>query len=241
MNYTKKQILSYTGGVQQLCGIDELTYCEGKARGMRLYRVRTGSGLEFDLLPDRCLDISRLTYRGIGFNWLSKTGFSAPAYAAPVVGEFDRYFSGGMLMTCGLKNTGPDYVGEDGRFRHGHGRIGMTPCEQAWHRCGFEGDTYIMEAGASTRDSLLGAHNLLLHRHISTKLGESVLVIDDVLENQEPESTDYLLLYHLNFGYPFISPQWKIYMPPASKPIRPRSPAAQAGLAEWDRISTVPA
>ena len=237
MSFSKKEFLEYTGGVPQFGGAEEMQYSEGKQRGMRVYRVRTGGGLEFDLLPDRALDISRLSFRGINMNWLSKTGYSSPAFVSPVVGEFDRYFSGGMLMTCGFKNTGADYVGEDGRFRDGHGRIGMTPTEESWKRISWVKDRAVVEAGARTRDSLLGAHNLVMERHLTAPIGESRIVIEDTLRNEEPSETDYLILYHVNFGYPFMAPGLSFKMPEAISPMLPRTPYAEKGMKEWDLIT----
>ena len=232
------QIQKYVGNMAQIADIREMTIESGRARGMRIYQVQTGNGLEFDLLPDRTMDIMRLTYRGVNINWQSKTGFTSPVYAYPVLNEFDRYFSGGMLMTAGLKNTGPDYIDPDGRFQPLHGRLNMLPCEQSWHRCYFKDNDYVMEAGGVVRDALLCAHNLTLSRVIRTSYRDPVIEIEDTLENHEPEETDYVILYHMNFGYPFISPSLEMHIPEDTKPVMPRTEWAEKGIGSWNVMET---
>ena len=228
------EIQKYVGNMAQIADIREMTIESGRSRGMRVYQVQTGNGLEFDLLPDRTLDIMRLTYRGVNINWQAKTGFTSPVYAYPVLNEFDRYFSGGLLMTAGLKNTGPDYVDPDGRFQPLHGRLNMLPCEQSWHRCFFTDDDYVLEAGGVVRDALLCSHNLTLSRIIRTSFNQPVIEIEDTLENHEPEATDYVILYHMNFGFPFISPSLKMDIPEGTKPVIPRTDWAEKGLKSWN-------
>jgi len=233
MKYSKRELEQFTGNISQISSITELEYAAGKARGMRAWDVRPGNGLAFTLLPDKCLDIAQLSYKGININWQSKNGFSGWQNAYPVLNEFDRYFSGGMLLTCGLKNTGYDYIDENGSFQHLHGRIGVTPCEQSWHREYFEGDEYVLEAGGLTRDSVLGGHNLTLARSLKTTMGQSEILITDTLENHEPEGTDYLILYHFNFGFPFLDPDIQMGFPPAESPVKPRTEADRNGIGEW--------
>ncbi len=234
MSIDTLQIRKYVGNMAQIADIREMTIETGRSRGMRVYQVQTGNGLEFDLLPDRAMDIMRLTYRGVNINWQAKTGFTSPVYTYPVLNEFDRYFSGGMLMTAGLKNTGPDYIDPDGRFQPLHGRLNMLPCEQSWHRCFFTDDDYILEAGGTVRDALLCSHNLTLSRVVRTSFSRAEIEIEDTLENHEPEETDYVILYHMNFGYPFISPALEMGIPEGTKPVMPRTEWAEKGMDSWN-------
>ena len=142
-----------------------------------------------------------------------------------------------MLWTCGLKNAGSDHVAENGVFQHLHGRLGITPCESAFHREDWEGDDYVLNVRGCTRDSHLAMYNLMFNRSIKIDLLGSSIEITDEIENCEPEETDYFSLYHFNFGFPFISPDTKIIMPEAKKEIIPRSPAAEAGIGEWEKLT----
>lgn len=235
--HSKNDLLKYTGNLSQIAGIEEVACSTGRARGMRKFNVRTGNGLTYSLLPDKCLDISELAYRGVNIGFQTKNGLCSSPYAYPVLNEFDRYFSGGMLLTCGLKNTGNDYIDETGHYQHLHGRIGVTPCEQAWSKAGWDGDDYLLSAGGVTRDSILGGHNLTLTREVHSSVSKPEIVIHDTLENCEPEPTDYLILYHFNFGFPFIGPDTVFHFPSAQSPIKPRTSAAAQGLGEWSQLT----
>ena len=236
MKIHPNEIRRFVGNMEQFSNIREMTVENGRSRGMRIYQVQAGNGLEFDLLPDKALDIARLTYKGININWQAKTGFASPVFASPVLNEFDRYFSGGMLLTCGLKNTGPDHVDSMGRFQPLHGRIGITPCERSWYNCFFTEDDYCLEAGGVVRDALLCSHNLTITRVIRTFLSKSEIEITDTLQNEEPCETDYLILYHFNFGYPFLTPSVKIEIPEGEKPVEPRTEWAAKGIEYWKRM-----
>lgn len=231
--YTKEALLKYTGNPSQIAGVTSYTLDDGKGRGMRVYKVRNANGLAFDLMPDKGFDIGSLTFKGINIAFQTKNGISSAGYGYPVLNEFDRYFSGGMLMTCGLKNTGPDYIDQNGFFQHVHGRVGITPTEQSWAKSYWKDDEYVIAAGGVVRDSVLGGHNLTLNRTITTSVSKNEIHITDVLENHEPDETEYLILYHFNFGFPFISEQIKLGFPDSLDEIRPRTQEAETGINEW--------
>jgi len=236
-NYSKTELLAYLGNPSQIASATEVSVDTGKARGMRIYRIRNGHGLDFDLLPDKALDISYLTYKGINIAFNSKNGLHAASYAYPALKEFERYFSAGLLWTCGLKNTGPDYIDTDGRIQYLHGRIGVTPCEQVSVRSFWEDDDYITKAEGVIRESFLGEYNLTLTRTVITSMNSNEILIQDVLENNEPEKTDYLILYHFNFGFPFVSEDIRINIENNTGEIIPRTEFACKNIDNWYKYS----
>ena len=62
--FDKRQMLKYVGDFSQLFGIKEHTLTDGKAKGMKAFEVRNGSGLAFTVLADRGLDIAGLSFKG---------------------------------------------------------------------------------------------------------------------------------------------------------------------------------
>lgn len=235
-DYTKENLRRYCANISQIAGITETVYQSGRARGMRALRVRNGSGLDYTLLPDRGMDIAQLSFKGINIGLLTRNGLCSPHETSPTPGEFDRYFSGGMLTTCGLKNCGPEETDEYGRFAHTHGRISTIPCEQSWYHSRFSDDDYVLCAKSVTRDTALEAYDLCLTREISTRMSENELQITDEIENCDYNDTDYLLLYHFNFGFPFLSESLQIHIPTGGRKPRPRNEDARQTLDVWDRI-----
>lgn len=235
--YAKPELYSRSVNMDQLAAIDEVELRDGRARGMKVYRIRSQNGLQFDIHAGRALDIGALSYKGMNLSLLTRNGVCTPENIFPANGEFDRYFGGGMMLTCGLKNAGPNYTDEAGQFQPLHGRIGTQPPEQTWKRAYFEGDEYILQAGSVSRDATIEGHNLSLTRNIRTTLSRARIDIHDTVENLDYRPTDYLLLYHINFGFPFLSEALTLHFPPARTQAEPRSDAAQAHLAEWATLT----
>ncbi len=234
----REEILKYVGNMSQIAGITEKTFCRGKAKGILSYEVKTGSGLEYTLLPDKCLDIHELRYRGCNISFLSKNGLVASPFGYPLENEFDVYWTAGMLYTCGLMNIGTDCQDKTGRYHPLHGRIGMTPAEQSSARAFWEGNSYRLEASASIRESMMGQENLSLNRTITSTFGSNELIIEDTVMNNEATAARYMLLYHFNFGFPFIDENAKLIFPPEKFAIEPRTESAKPGLATWGKIGS---
>jgi mannitol-1-phosphate 5-dehydrogenase len=75
----KKELLKHIGSVEQIGGVRDFTFNDGKAKGVRAIEVNTGS-LRFTVLPDRCMDIAQAEYKGTAISWISKTGITSPQY-----------------------------------------------------------------------------------------------------------------------------------------------------------------
>ena len=49
----KSEIMERVGDISQLCDARKATYTEGKASGVQIIEVTTGSGLAFTVLPSK--------------------------------------------------------------------------------------------------------------------------------------------------------------------------------------------
>lgn len=234
----KREVLRRTGHINQLCGVRELQCTSGKAAGMRLLQVHNAAGLDFTVIPDKCMDIYDFRFRGINCAFQTKNGLVGSQWYNPLNVEFFDYWGAGMLCTCGLENVGPSCTDSDGRVIPLHGRIGMTPADNVSIRQFWQEDDYRIVLEGEMRECRLEGHNLLLSRRISLSAWSSVLVIEDTLENQGHAPYEFMLLYHMNFGYPFVDEGTRVF-PESDGGVLGRTPHAQSRIAFCNTVEPV--
>lgn len=82
------------------------------------------------------------------------------------------------------------------------------------------------------RESELFGTNLVLRRTIRSVYGSGRLEIIDRVENQSPEEAQLMLMYHCNFGYPFLRPGTRLVLP--SRSVKGREEWSQQHLEQWE-------
>jgi hypothetical protein len=162
------------------------------------------------VLPDSGFDLGQLSFRGINISWMGKPGAVSPYSFFPLENEFNNTFSGGMLFTCGLLNVGEANI-DEGQLMPEHGRFHSLSATEVCS--GFsEEEKAIVLTGKITQGQLF-THNLEMRRKITVPVGQDTIILDDVLYNNTPEKVEYMLLYHCNFGYPFLDESLKLTLP----------------------------
>jgi hypothetical protein len=209
--YEAPVLHKYVGNLSQVFGTRPYELTEGSARGTRAIDVHTGSGLNFTVLPDRGMDISLASYRGINLVYLTPNGEVNPAFYDPAGSEWLKVFIGGLLTTCGLTHIGPP--GEDGGEALGlHGRHTATPARKVCDLSGMDGDRYVLRLTGTVEDSTLFGDKLVLKREIAAYAGAKSLVIRDEAENNGFRPSPFTILYHINFGFPLLAPGVRIFI-----------------------------
>ena len=205
MNNTKKEdLIRKSGNISQICSITPVKYTEGKASGLNAYIVDNGI-FNFCIAKDKCLDILKLSYKGMNLSYLCKNGIVSNKLANTDGYQFENSFSGGFLYTCGLDNIGD---AKDGLITHG--TIGNIPAENIKAQTYWNGDDYNIEIEGEMHSSALFKNELVLKRKISTKYNSNKIVLTDTIKNNGFSDADYMLLYHFNLGYPFLDEDVKI-------------------------------
>lgn len=223
----KRDLLKHVGDINQIFGIRESILNSGKAHGVRAMDIKNGAGLEFTVLPDRCLDIASLSFKGCNLSYLSKSGIVAPQYYQREGIEFLRSFFAGFLTTCGLRNVGAPC--EDGGETFGlHGSISNVPAEEVSARTDWSLEVPVVKIAGQMREARLFGENLVMHREISVMYGQNKLLITDQVENQGFAPEPLMLMYHFNLGYPLLSEFAELVAPVHST--LPRNPQADSGL-----------
>ena len=209
--------------------MEALTLDDGPERGVKALRLRTGD-LDCTVLPDRCMDLSNLTWRGQSICWHGSTGRVSPALFHMEESGFARSFFGGMLTTCGLDNFGPGCVSEGVQY-HQHGRIHNIPaCNVSWGER-WDGDRCILFASGTMRQTRLFGENLTLTRSVEIDLGGDTIRLHDVLRNEGWQPEPYLLTYHINTGFPLLDEGAQVKG--VFDTVEPRDAEAAKGLEGW--------
>ena len=209
--YTKEEILKRIGDFSQLGGIRSFEFDDGLRKGVRAVDFINPNGLFFTVLPDRALDISFASFKGIPFCWRSATKEASAVYFEHKKNEWLRTFFGGLLATCGLAQVGDPCV-DDGEELGLHGRITNIAAENVLADEEWVGDDYVMWVQGKIREVSSLGHKLVLKRKISTTLSKAQILIEDTVENIGNSKSPFMILYHLNFGFPLLDKNSKLIM-----------------------------
>ena len=223
------EVLLRVGSVDQFARIDRFVDDDGPARGSRRLRVINGGGLEFDVHPDRGLDIGAASFNGLPLAWLSSTGFTRPDAYESVGRGWLQSFGGGLVTTCGLNSFGPPADDEDGVVGM-HGPIGNLSARLIEIKATPEAVTVVGEV----RQTSVFQENLVLRRTITSRVGSSSFSIEDTVTNEAETASPHMLLYHVNLGWPLLDTGSAIDIPATS--VEPRDQDAVVGFDERSSI-----
>mgnify|MGYP004517806327 CR=1 FL=1 len=183
------------GNIKQCLGSFDIEFKSGAESGKNCVLVQAGK-LEVLFNKDNALDISRVRYRGENISFLSKNGINSDE------GEFAEHFEGGFLYTCGTDNVSSCVKGKPV-----HGSLHYKKAENVYSFTENEKIT----VGGDVRVTALFGENLVLRRRY--EITENEIVVNDEIINEGYTPAKYVLLYHTNFGYPFLDENLKIDMP----------------------------
>ncbi len=212
-SYDRAALRARAGRLAQVAGVRLVTLEDGVERGVRVLEFRTGSGFDFDVLVDRAMDIGSCEHNGRALGWQSASGFAGPWYYEPEGLGWLRGFGGGLLTTCGLEHA--LFMAEDTATHYHyppkvteefglHGRISYRPARLTGYGERWDGDICVLWATGEVTQAMPFGEQLVLHRRIEARVGESRLTIHDEVENIGGSRTPHMLLYHINVGFPAL-------------------------------------
>jgi len=229
--FTRPEILQRVGHISQLAGARLYELQEGMEAGVKAVDCYTGSGFRFTVLPSRGLDISLAEWNGHPLAWRSSTGEVAPAYyEEPGLGWL-RSFYGGLMVTCGLTYAGAPCE-DQGKPLGLHGRVANLVASHLWTDSTWQGDDYTFWVQGKIRETSVFGENVVLTRRITARLGESRLWVHDIVENEGYQTTEHMILYHINGGFPAVDADSILLAP--SRQVIPRDAGAEPGKDRWN-------
>lgn len=214
-SFTRAEIEAASGGLSHAAGVRLATLENGLERGIRILEFRSGSGLRFTVLIDRCMDIADCDHNGRAIGWHSPAGFRHPSLS-DYEGEgglgWMRSFSG-LMVTCGLDHilfmnevSTDSYVyGPRKTASHSlHGRAGTIPAHLTGYGTRWEGDRCFLWAEGTVTQSAVFAEHLELTRRIEVEVGTDAIILSDRVTNRGFYRTPHMFCYHINVGHPVL-------------------------------------
>lgn len=230
---SRAELTERVGRIEQVAGARPFVFDDGPARGMRGIDVWTGSGLQFTVLPDRCLDIGAARFAGRAFAWESSTGPVRPERYEPDGLGWLRSFYAGLLTTCGLRHFGfPDAEADESWGLHG--RAAHLSATEGGVERHWEGDEYRIRIRGRMTEAQVFKPTLVLERTISTVMGSRAIAIADRVTNVGYEESTAMLLYHVNLGWPLVSEESRMLVHAES--VTPLTDHAASGLDSHTRM-----
>ncbi len=201
-------------GEIQPFSITKHTLRGGRREGVDLIVVDNGA-LRFSVVPTRGMGLGNGWYEG------SRLGWDSPIADGPVNPSFVNLAAQGglgwlegfdeLLARCGLENNGAPYevetVKPDGSKSHTtfglHGRIANIPASFVAVHVDAAPPHEIVVEGHVLETRVFGPQ-IRMKTRITTVPGSNQLVVRDEFENLKDQPTSMQVLYHWNFGPPFL-------------------------------------
>ena len=228
------ELRKYVGDPSALCGIRDILFNDGVARGTRAFEVNNGSGLQLTVVADRGLDIPYCSYKGVNVSLLQKVGLRSPyLYTEDMFKGFLKQFYGGLMTTCGITYAGG--AAEDGDRMLGlHGNFDNTPADHVTAERTFEGDDVVLKIAGEIHQSEVFRENMMMRRTLTIDTERSRIRVRDEAKNLGFATEPLMLIYHINFGYPMLDAGAMVYT--NAKEVEPRDDFAASMLDIYDQM-----
>ena len=200
----------------------------GLRDGIDLIELHNGA-LSLSILPTRGMGLWRGDYRGLALGWRSPV--EGPVHPKFVnlagrggLGWLDGFDE--LLARCGLSSNGPPTT-DNGHPVSLHGRIANTPASAVEVSVSLDPPHELLVTG-EVEEAALFFPQLRLRTSYATVPGSNKVVITDRVDNRGARPAEMQLLYHFNFGPPFLAPGSRVLAP--LKEMAPMTARAAEGM-----------
>ncbi len=207
---TYQEKLEHIGDLNQLITLQEAVLKGGFQDGVRIMQVENGGNLSVSVLPDRCMDLYQVRYKGKNLNYLAPCGIVAPSYYDAQGTRWLRNFFVGQLTTCGLQHFGNPRITPEGEELGLHGRIANTPAENVKYERGVKGENPTLTLEGTMREARIFGENLTLHRKLEFEYENDSITLTDTVTNHGFGDRQFVYALHLNYGYPLLEEGTKL-------------------------------
>ncbi|MBO3802586.1 MAG: aldose 1-epimerase family protein [Candidatus Brockarchaeota archaeon] len=213
----------------------------GLQDGVDIVEVNNGR-LSFTVVPTRGMGVWKGKFEGYPLGWESPV--KIPVHPRHVrledrggLGFLDGFNE--WIVRCGLESNGApgedtiiDNMGNEKKVDLNlHGKIANIPADYVAVKIGLDPPYELSVVGTVCERSMFGA-NLCMASKISTNTGCNWISIEDLVENRRSTPWEMQLLYHCNYGSPFLEDGSKLVA--AVRTVAPRDGRAEEGVRQWN-------
>lgn len=123
------------------------------------------------------------------------------------------------------------YCTDEGKALGQHGLISNVPANHVGSAVRWEGDTPSIQVSGQIKQAQVFGEHLVMSRVIRLDVERNVFTIEDEIENRGLTRTPYMILYHMNYGYPMLNEGCVVEAPGGA--VAGRDQHAQNGLHKW--------
>lgn len=228
-DYTRLDLLRRLGDISQIAGAQPFELSDGRERGSRGVRLYNAAGLELQVIAERGLGITALSFQGIPLPYISPVGTAHPAYAEATGLGWLRNWPGGFLTPCGLTQVGSP-CDDVGAALGLHGRVSNLPARNVHWGGEWVGEDYQVWVEGIVQEAAVFGENLTLVRRIWTGLAEPRFWIEDRVVNHGFSPAPLMFLQHINLGFPLVDSTARLELP--QRVTEPRDEPARQGLGQ---------
>ena len=227
-------------GMEGAWSVTRRTLRGGRQEGVDSILLDTGR-IQAEVLPTRGMSILRLVVDG------RRLGWDSPSREVVHPSQIDLERREGLgwldgfnewMVRCGLAwagHPGTDSWTDAGGGKHEelltlHGRIGNVPARQVVLEV-EPGDPVKLHLRGIVEESSFGGPRLRLETELVLAVGASGWELRDRVTNLGAREQEFQLIYHGNYGVPFLGEGSEAVVAAAS--ITPMTPKAAAGLETW--------
>lgn len=214
----------------------------GFAEGVDVIEVNNGM-LSFTVVPTRGMGLWKGRYDGCEIGWNSPvTGPVNPLFVNSLDNGGVGWLQGfdECIVRCGLNSNGapgkdrvPDNNGNLSEIMLPlHGRIANIPAHYVSISVMESGETTELVVSGVVDEGMPFFPHLRLETRISTVVGSHSVTFHDEVVNMNTVEREMELLYHCNFGEPFLGKGSRLVAP--SRQVAPRDARAAEGIREYD-------
>ena len=221
--------------------IEKFTLRGGLSDGVDVVRLNNGT-FSLDILPTRGMGLYRGECAHIPVEWKSPVATPVnPAFVNLAERGGLGWLSGfnEVLCRCGIDSNGPPgtdvIIDNQGRKSTAeltlHGKIANLPARFVEVFLDTEGPGTIGVTGVVEETMLFGPC-WRLKTTIQTEIGSTTFSVIDEVTNLKGTPAELEMLYHWNFGRPFLEEGARLVVPALD--VAPRDPVAAAAIDTWD-------